>query len=402
MALHFLKADVIFPVTSPPIQQGVLVVDDRGIIHEVIDPVLQKEKHYEILSRADLNTISGALVPGFINSHCHLELSHLKGKIPLGTGLPEFLRAVTKIRQADHVEIQQAMTDAVDEMKSEGIVAVGDISNGADSLQIKTANDFKWHTFIEVFDLHPDFAEARFKNAIALENDFINKGQSVSIVPHANYTVSSRLASLISKHSMQSSGILSIHNQETPSEDLFFLEGNGQLADFLYATGKYDYFKPSGKSAIHAFLSSIAEMQQILLVHNTFTAAEDVRFALQHFRKLYWCLCPKANLYIENAAPPLKLLLDSDGKVVIGTDSLSSNDRLSILDELKLLSHQNTEMTFSELLNLATIVPAQFFGWEDVLGSFEKGKAPGVLQLSDNSAGLFNKANTLKVVKRHF
>ena len=402
MALHFLKADVVFPVTSQPIQEGILVVDDCGKIHEVIDPFIQKEKYQNILSREDLHTISGALVPGFINAHCHLELSHLKGKISMGTGLPEFLRAVTKIRQSDHDEIQQAMADAVDEMKSEGIVAVGDISNGADSLEIKSANDFKWHTFIEVFDLHPDFADERFIKAKALELDFINKGLSASIVPHANYTVSSKLASLIIKHAMQSNGNLSVHNQETPSEDLFFLEGTGQLSDFLYATGKYDYFKPSGKSAIHAFLSSIAEMQQILLVHNTFTTAEDVRFSLKHFRKLYWCLCPKANLYIENEAPPLRLLLDAGARVVIGTDSLSSNDRLSVIDELRLLNRQNPDITFSDLLHLATIVPAQFFGWENELGSFDTGKTPGVIQLIDNSGGQFKKANTLKVAKRHF
>ncbi|RZM20951.1 MAG: amidohydrolase, partial [Pedobacter sp.] len=120
--LTYISADYIYPVSGPPIAKGVLGVDEEGRI----DAVLTAEE-------ADLQAIknivryAGLLVPGFINTHCHLELSNLKGKIPKHTGLPRFVQEVIKLRSSDEYEINLAMLEADKQMLDNGIVAVGDI-----------------------------------------------------------------------------------------------------------------------------------------------------------------------------------------------------------------------------------------------------------------------------------
>ena len=113
-------------------------------------------------------------------------------------------------------------------------------------------------------------------------------------------------------------------------------------------------------------------------MHNTFTAQSDVDWALQYSDRLWWCLCPKANLYIEGRLPDVDMLASSVSKrIVIGTDSYASNTSLSILEELKTLAHHFPDLSLQELISWSTKNGAEFFGWKE-LGTLEKGKRPGI------------------------
>jgi cytosine/adenosine deaminase-related metal-dependent hydrolase len=94
----------------------------------------------------------------------------------------------------------------------------------------------------------------------------------------------------------------------------------------------------------------------------------------------------KANQYIEKALPPVDLLQKNGCRIVIGTDSLASNNSLDILDELKTISANFPAIQLAELLQWATLNGAKALQLQDQLGSFEKGKKPGVILI----AGLEN------------
>ena len=85
----------------------------------------------------DIQYFEGILSPGFVNAHCHLELSHMKGMIPAHTGLQEFVKQIVALRQVESEAIQEAIVNAEAEMMANGIVAVGDISNTLDTLNQK-------------------------------------------------------------------------------------------------------------------------------------------------------------------------------------------------------------------------------------------------------------------------
>jgi cytosine/adenosine deaminase-related metal-dependent hydrolase len=92
----------------------------------------------------------------------------------------------------------------------------------------------------------------------------------------------------------------------------------------------------------------------------------------------YWVTCPNANLYIENMLPNYRNFLDTNARVCIGTDSLTSNWQLSVLEEMKTISKFQSYVPFETILRWATLNGAEALGFDDEFGSFETGKKPGI------------------------
>jgi aminodeoxyfutalosine deaminase len=374
-----LSADYIFPISSDPIANGLVAIADNGEIMEVLEP-----SHINYPTDG-LEKHSGIICPGFINSHCHLELSYLKGKIPPGNGLPDFLTAVTQLRAAGDEEIQESIRSAEKEMAEAGIVAVGDISNGAHSFAQKAKGNLKYYTFLELIGFSPDKAEAVYNKGLDLLLQYQQMEQEnpafkakASLVPHAPYTVSGKLLKLIGNQCYADNGIISIHNQENQAENELYTLGTGKFKDFLGSFGiDTAHWRPTGFNSLPSVLAQLPKCNKILLIHNTFTSQKDIDWALNYTKMLYWCFCPKANLYIENRLPNIDLFLEKDLKITIGTDSLSSNDTLSVLEELKTISRHFPHIPLSTQLTWATKNGAELLGFDN-LGTIEKGKMPGL------------------------
>ena len=119
-----------------------------------------------------------------------------------------------------------------------------------------------------------------------------------------------------------------------------------------------------------------------LFVHNTLTTADDIKAAQAWSDHVYWATCPNANLYIENRLPNYQVFLDTKARMTIGTDSLTSNWQLSVLEEMKTISRYQSYVPFETLLRWATLNGAQALGFEKDLGSLEVGKTPGLNLIS--------------------
>ncbi|MCX6310053.1 MAG: amidohydrolase family protein [Bacteroidetes bacterium] len=371
--MRFLTADYIFSAPTGFISKGILALDANGVVQDLIDP-----QKVDVLP--DAEKFEGIICPGFINAHCHLELSHFRGKIPKHTGFVGFAKELmTKRNDAKHEEIVEAINVAEDEMLQNGIVAVGDISNSVDSFEEKAKGKLRYHTFIELLSLNPKMAEKVMEVGLFIKNDC---PQTSSIVPHAPYTVSSELLEIIGNSAQKENFPLTIHNQESLAEGEFFMKGKGLVRELYEFLGiDISFFKPTGVNSLRSKLKYLPHDKNLILVHNTFTSAEDIRWAEYYSRNLYWCFCPNANLYIENTLPDFKLFLDANAKIVLGTDSLASNDKLSLLDEMKTIAKKSPEIKSSQFLTWATKNGADALGFSE-LGTFEKNKKPGVNLLS--------------------
>ena len=374
--MRYLTSDIIFTAFSSPIYDGVIVVDDDGKIADLLEDNQQIES-------ANLEYFRGALCPGFINTHCHLELSHLQGELASKTGLPHFINSIGQIRKASQRRKDDALKLADSQMYNNGIVAVADISNTADSFSSKANSAIYYYTFIELFSSNPHKAEEVFERGLKL-SELCNTPNSLT--PHANYSVSLPLFEKIRHHNKGE--IISIHSQETSEEDTMFLNGNGKLLSQLTAK---DFFKYTGKTALQSTLPLLPE-SPILLVHNTFTKKEDMTEAISNFDKLYWCTCPKANLYIENQLPNYQQFIDAQVKMTIGTDSLASNDTLSILEEMKTIQ---SYVSLDLLMEWACKNGAEFLGL-DALGTLKKGKMPGINYINHIIDGKLTAASQVK------
>lgn len=369
--ISYLSASWVYPVSSEPVKDGVIAVDEQGEILAVYRPEEIREKQITP-TRYD----QGVLVPGLINTHCHLELSHLLGAIPEHTGLPEFVREVMQHRTAGEAEISAAMTGADQQMRNNGIVAVGDISNHIASREVKLASPLYYHTFVETMSFNPEKAGEMIDRAKQIKSAFFPL--NATVVPHAPYSVSAALFAAIRDISGGAGDVLSIHNQETADENLFFEAKSGHflnLYDFLGLD--ISFFRATGRSSLQSYLPQLPAAPSTLLVHNTFTSADDIAFAQGIHPRLFWCLCPNANRYIENRLPDVQQLIAAGATITLGTDSLASNHQLSILSEMYTLQ-QEKGIAFEELLSWATINGARFLQIDAIYGSFEAGKRPGI------------------------
>ena len=393
--MRYLSADLIFPVHIPPVSKGILVVDDDGKIIDLLDPIKN-----EISSSLPIERFNGILCPGFVNTHCHLELSHLKGKLSQKKGLPEFISEMIEKRNGDSEEIIHAMTQADTELFSEGIVAVGDISNSSISSNVKKKSRIYYHTFIELFDISSDRADKVFNEGIDLQKVFSENGLIASIVPHSLYTVSDRLMKLICVNTEKSKSVFSIHNQETSGENEMFEKGTGALIEKMQKlTSAFSNWKPSGKSSLTTFIDRFNPTFSVQLVHNTFTRLFDLQLMLRKNSNVYWCLCINANLFIENVTPDIPMLSNEKCLVTIGTDSYASNLSLSVLDELRMIATKYPKITLEEMLTWATLNGADFLRISDKYGSFEKGKKPGINHISEIDTKQLKLKNESKLQK---
>lgn len=389
---RYITADKILPVKGNPMEGKVLVFEG-----EVLSDIVEAN----MIEPGKVEAYNGILVPGFVNAHCHLELSHMKGKINTGTGLLHFLQSVISMREFPEEVILDAIVKADEEMHEGGIMAVGDICNAIHTATVKANSNISYYSFVEMFDfLDPVKTEQFYNNFYPAFESVPGLGKHrKSIVPHAPYTVSEHLHRRIYE-SNTSDAIWSIHMQENIEEDRLFLGKESGYRQFYSGLGApIDHFEPTGTSSLASYLSFTPLPEKMLFVHNTQSRQADLKAIKESSVKGYLVTCPNTNLFIENQLPRYELWKESGLAVCIGTDSYSSNWRLSIWSEILTILKYNSFLSFDEVLEWATINGAEALGLDSELGSFEIGKRPGCVLLKSIGGDVDTRANdVVKIV----
>ncbi len=329
-------------------------------------------------SLAGVEFYPGVLIPSMVNAHCHLELSYLKDSIPGKTGLTGFVREMARVRNGFTAEERVgAAAYRQARLWEEGTGAVGDICNDALLFEIKKTSPVRYFNFIELFGIDPGVAEAKWASGRGISDEAERAGLRHNLVPHSMYSVSE---ALMEKFRTLPAGLpVSLHFMESRQEAELF-QGGGPFAESYRQNGLSVDFTRYGSPA-GRLIASLPPDTPLLLVHNTFVTEEVIERLQGFFRNLTWVLCPRSNLYIEEAFPPVELLRRKGVKMAIGTDSLASNSSLSLLDELICLAGR-TEAPLQELVGWATVHGANALGLSDSMGSFEPGKKCGAVLLS--------------------
>jgi cytosine/adenosine deaminase-related metal-dependent hydrolase len=361
-----ITADILFPMNQSPINNGVLVLNDAGAV-EAILPSADGLMEVEVLE--------GYLAPGFINSHCHLELSHLHNVLPEHTGIVDFILGVqAKRNNFSEEEIIAAALKADAQMQAEGIVAVGDIANSTFSFTVKKDSAIFYHTFFEVIGFNPSAAEQIISDALQMQ--LAAKLSHSSITPHAPYSVSSKLMELI--NDLPNNQTISIHNQESAAENIFMQTASGDFTRLYEKFGiDISHFKAGFDSSLAAYIH-LFQSKKMGLVHNTFMSAADMELAKKSANEIYYVICANANVYIENNLPDIAFLQAAGANICLGTDSLASNHSLSMLSEINTIRAANPQIPLAELLQWATLNGAAFLGLEQQFGAFKIGSKPGI------------------------
>lgn len=350
--------------------------------------VLGVEQWQSLDSLPSTEFYAGALCAGFVNAHCHLELSYLRGAIEQGTGFGGFAAAIGRVRGSyDMDERLRSIAAADAAMWEQGVQAVGDIVNGTTSYPTKSRSQIIYRNFAELFGLKSDV------DAIA---ELLRCPDTIP-TPHSIYSLQDNPFRAVATMAGCEQP-LSVHFMESDDESALF-RGEGSLAAWYERMGWQCDFLHYGSPATR-LVESLDAKQRLLLVHACCVTEQDVELIDNHFEQsVAWVLCPRSNRYISGLQPPLHLLRRKGALICVGTDSLASNDSLSIIEELKMFS----DVPLAELVAWATINGARALGLEQEIGSVERGKRSGLVliegvEMRDGELCLRPDAKTRRVI----
>jgi cytosine/adenosine deaminase-related metal-dependent hydrolase len=196
--------------------------------------------------------------------------------------------------------------------------------------------------------------------------------------------VSQALFQLIASQSADK--IISIHNQESVAENELYQNKSGAFIAFLEQLQiDTNAFIASGKNSLTTYGDWLSAESPLILVHNTFSQKADIAYAQSRFGQLYFCLCPNANLYIENKLPDIEMLQAAHATICVGTDSLASNHQLSIFAEVLTIHQHYPQIGWADLLRWATYNGACALGMQERIGSIEVAKQPGIVWIKKDN-----------------
>lgn len=349
------------------IPRPVVTVDDTGLIVSV--------GQWERLDGdASTEFYAGALCAGFVNAHCHLELSYLRGAIARGTGFAGFARAIGAVRGGFAMEDRLRALEAADaRIWHDGVQAVADIVNGETSFAAKARSAVRYRSFAEVFGLNASTEAVRP----------LLQYPDTTLTPHSTYSIQDTVFSEVASDAANDP--LSIHFMESDDEAALF-RGEGSLAAWYGRMGWRCDFLSHGSPA-RRVADMVPRGRRVLLVHGCRVGDAEYDMVSDRLgQTLWWVLCPRSNDYISGLRPPVELLRRHGARICVGTDSLASNECLSMVEELKLLDGVPLE----EAVAWATVNGARALGLDGGIGSIEAGKRPGLVlieNLSYDSAG---------------
>ena len=371
-----IAARYLYTLTSDePVVNGFVELDIDGTVLRTgvsEDPSLEEEWY------------DGAVVPGFVNAHCHVELSYLKGKFRKGSGMAGFIDQINALRDTSSRERKlESIREQMNGMWAAGVSAMADISNCDDSFAIKASHPMYTRTFLEVFGTEPEDCPSIISAVRELKAQARSFGLDAAPTPHACYTMSPELLTAASVEGLKS-GYLSYHCEESVEEMEMIASGSGPMWENRKAAGMSTP-PVTGESPLKYFMTRLLAGVEapvegnVLLVHEVCLTPHAASTAKRILVHPYIAVCPRSNLFIHNALPPIGIMRESGIPICVGTDSLSSNDSLDMVAELRCLQDNFSEVSLGEMLVWACRNGAEFLGKREILGSIEPGKRPGIV-----------------------
>jgi cytosine/adenosine deaminase-related metal-dependent hydrolase len=355
-----LVARWVFPVSGPPISDGILTIAGERIVS--VEPGGRRT------AEVDLGDV--AILPGFVNAHTHLDLSGLRGRCPPSADFTAWLRQVIAHRRVMTTEqIDSNVRAGLAESLRHGTTLLGDITAGGASWSILADAPIRSVVFYEMLGLTKERADQSWERASAwLETHSATERCRPGLSPHAPYSVRSDLFLRAALLARDRNCPLAVHLAESREELELLHHQRGPFVAFLNDLGVWD---ADGLVLNPDSIMRLCNQSDLnLFVHcNYLTQSTSIPY---HSTVIY---CPRTHAAFGHAPHPFRQFLQRGIRIALGTDSLASNPDLSILAEIRHLHRQCPDVAGDLLLRMATLSGAEALGWAEETGSLEAGKS---------------------------
>jgi len=368
-----LKADYIIPISNPPIKNGAVHIKDGRII--------ECDKFFKISSAdkkvVELNNV--CLLPGFVNTHTHLELTNLKDKIPYKDSFIQWIRDIIEAKKYwNKKNYINSLNLSIKQLITSGTTTVADITSTGLSPQILLNSNLRCKIYKEITGFKFDVISqiiARLKKF--LSNLHPTNLITFGIAPHAPYSVSPKLFIALYNLAKNYNLPMSIHIAEEREEIEFLMKGSGDVVHLLKELDVWeDKWKPPGLSSVR-YLDSLGILNSnVIGVHLNYIDEEEIEILKE--KRVGVVHCPKSHKFFKREDFPIQRLIDKGIIVALGTDSLASNDSLNMLEEMKELK-KRYNLASELILKLATLNGAKILGLDAQIGSIQVGKLADII-----------------------
>jgi cytosine/adenosine deaminase-related metal-dependent hydrolase len=396
--MRAVHADAIVTGDADVLRDGAVVVDARG---EVVDVgpaagVLPRHAGIEIVR------VRGAVLPGLVNAHTHLELSALRGRAPGGAGFVPWVEQLIGARAEQRPEEDRtAIARAVQDLDECGTVAVGEVTNSLAAVRLLADRGLVGCIFHEVFGVERDPLERRVAGLPRAVEEQVGAWPSADLTyaptPHTLYTTHADVVRRLLREARDRGARASVHVAEHAAERRFLEHGDGPVAVWYESRLKLrrDLLEWPAMSPVHLADELGALAPHVVAVHLTDARAEELELVARRGGPVV--LCPRSNLHIETRLPPLLAMRAAGVRPALGTDSLASNASLDVLVEARALADRFSTVPAAELLAMATWEGARALGRSDV-GRVARGSRPGLFAI-DGDVGSDPAAFVLRQVR---
>jgi cytosine/adenosine deaminase-related metal-dependent hydrolase len=381
-ATKVISAPWVVPIVSPPLPDGAVAIDGDGRVvavgprREIVAawPGLPEERG------------KGALLPGLVNAHTHLELAHVRGEVPGGSGLVAWVGELLGVARPGSPDARAAAASAATSAVALGTAAIGDVGNTVAAVAGIGAAGLKGIFFHELVGSR----EARTGDALAdaaRERDahIAEHGWPADLAyvpaPHAPYSVGPDLFKRIFAAAARTGRATSVHVAEGQGELALLLDGEGPWVEILESMGVPRGSRTPGLRPV-PYLASLGAFDgphPPLLVHMVLAGEEDRALARRHQAPIV--LCPRSNLHVAGRLPDVPSMVAEGLDLALGTDSLASAPDLSLWGEMKALAGAFPQVPAATWLRAATATGARALGL-GALGAITPGKRPGLIDVT--------------------
>ena len=362
-----LRFRALLPMTdSGPIENGQLIVE-QGRIREIFPDT-------SLPVQGELIDLSDCLIfPGFVNAHCHLSLSVLKGRIPRRDQFTDWARSMIKENEMASWENRITTLHAQAKvMARSGVTALADFIPHKELATEYAMLPFRQILFLEVLGFLPSLAASIANGLETVLKQNLNAVKLIrwGLAPHAPYSVSPTLFREVKRLADHYKCPLSCHVAEFPEELQFLQNGSGDLKSLLVGLGMYDSdWSPPAMSPAR-YLDSLGVLDSLVAVHLNLAETD---LDLLKSRKVKAIFCPQSTRWFgREKYMPVRDLLNRKVSVGLGTDSLASNESLNFLNEIRAADEMLADVSREELLRMATRGGAEAVGMD--CGVIEKGR----------------------------
>ena len=367
-----VRAKVVVTMDGPPIENGAVAVsDDRIVDVAEFSDISARHSNEEVVDLGEQ-----VLLPGLINAHCHLDYTCLRGTILRQKSFTDWIREINAAKATlSPADYARSINEGFAEAKRLGTTTIANLTAFPELVsQIKAPIRTWW--FAELIDVR-DPSRANQIVDLAVQN--LKSQEHWGLAPHAPFTASADLYRRCNEIADRDDILLTTHLAESREEMSIFREGRGSLYEFLKDIGR-DMSDCGGGTPV-GWWRAIEGNRPYLLVHMNEISNDDLNALKKSARKDSIVHCPRSHSYFGHSPFQFPRLCELGFNICLGTDSLASNDDLSLFAEMRAFQKKFPGGSPEEILEMVTVKPAHALRQENALGKIRAGFIADIIAL---------------------